>query len=146
VIVLDTTVLVYAVGVEHPLREPCRAVIGAVRDGALAATTTVEVIQELAQVRARRRGRADGARLAQDYAVLLAPLLVVDDANLRAGLDLFEHHDELGAFDAVLAAAAMRNDAAGLVSADQAFARVDGLTHVDPASADLLTRLGVGVP
>lgn len=145
-IVLDTTVLVYAVGVEHPLREPCRTVVGAVRDGALAATTTVEVIQELAHVRARRRGRPEGARLAQDYAVLLAPLLVVDDADLRAGLDLFEHHDNLGAFDAVLAAAALRNEAVGLVSTDRAFARVDGLAHVDPASADLLARLGLGAP
>ncbi len=141
-IVLDTTVLVYAVGVVHPLREPCRVLIGAVGDGTVAATTTVEVIQELAHLRASRRGRADAAGLARDYAALLAPLLVVAEQDLRAGLDLFEGHDDLGAFDAVLAATAIRNDVAGLVSTDRAFANVDGLTHIDPASPDLLARLG----
>ena len=61
-ILLDTSVLVYAVGAEHPLREPCRAVIAAVGDGTIAATTTVEVLQEFAHVPARRRGRDDGER------------------------------------------------------------------------------------
>ena len=43
-IVLDTTVLVYATGAEHPLRAPCRRVVTAVGDGRLAATTTAEAI------------------------------------------------------------------------------------------------------
>jgi uncharacterized protein len=63
VIVLDATVLVYAVGGKHPLRDPCRRLVDAVADGSLAATTTVEVIQELVHVRPRRRGRPDAARL-----------------------------------------------------------------------------------
>ncbi len=58
-ILLDTSVLVYAVGGEHPLREPCRRVVNEIGAGRLAATTTVEVIQEFAHVRARRRGRTD---------------------------------------------------------------------------------------
>ena len=43
-IVLDTTVLVYSVGSDHPLRAPCRSLIEAIGDGEIAATTTVEVI------------------------------------------------------------------------------------------------------
>lgn len=52
-ILLDTTVLVYAVAFEHALREPCRALISAIGDGRIAATTTVEVLQESTHVRAR---------------------------------------------------------------------------------------------
>lgn len=141
-IVLDTTVLVYAVGAEHPLRQPCRALIEAVRDGTVAATTTVEVVQEFAHVRARRQGRADAAGVARSYATLLAPLIVVDADDLRAGLDLFERHARLGAFDGVLAAAAVQHRARGLVSADGAFAHVDGLRHLDPARPDFLALLG----
>lgn len=140
-IVLDTTVLVYAVGEEHPLRGPCRKIVKAAMDGAIPATTTPEVIQELAHVRARRRDRSDAAEVAVSYAELLAPLLVVDEADLRAGLDLFRSHGRLGSFDSVLAAAAMRRNAAGLVSADRAFAEVDGLAHFDPAIPDLLATL-----
>ena len=141
-IVLDTTVLVYAVGVEHPLRDPCRAVIEATSDGVLAATTTVEVIQEFAHVRSRRRGRADAARVATAYSELLAPLLVVDADDLRAGLDLFDQAKDLGAFDCVLAAVAVGRGAGALVSADGAFGGVEGLRHVDPLTADLLQVLG----
>ncbi|MGO9322650.1 MAG: hypothetical protein ACLQBY_17865 [Solirubrobacteraceae bacterium] len=48
-IVLDTTVLVYAKGAQHPLREPSRRLIEAVTERELQATTTVKVIQELVQ-------------------------------------------------------------------------------------------------
>lgn len=131
-IVLDTTVLVYAKGAEHPLRDPCRRIIAAVADRQLQATTTVEAIQEFVHVRARRRGRADAAALGSDYADLLSPLLAVNDEHLRHGLSLFERSEQLGAFDAVLAAAALSASAEALVSADTAFAAVAALPHVIP--------------
>jgi len=144
VIVLDTTVLVYAVGVEHALREPCRRLIGAARDGTISASTTVEVIQELAHVRARRRGRADATELALSFGELLAPLIIVDADDLGAGLELFQRQDDLGAFDCVLAAVAVRRGADALVSADGAFAGVDGLRHIEPGTPDLLASLARG--
>ena len=144
-ILLDTTVLVYAVSTEHPLRESCRALIAAIGNGRIAATTTVEVLQEFTHVRARRRGRDDAAALTSQFAALLSPLVTVDGADLAAGLDLYRAHDALGAFDAVLAVVAMRRDGMqGLVSADRAFATVGGLTHYDPASAGFLAALGIG--
>jgi predicted nucleic acid-binding protein len=130
-IVLDPTVLVYATAADHHFREPCRQLVSAIADGRLAATTTVEVIQEFAHVRARRCGRADAAGLAGDYVELLTPLLAVTTADLRAGLTLFGRVEGLGAFDAVLAAAAV-GSAATLVSADIAFAAIGELTHVVP--------------
>lgn len=143
-ILLDTTVLVYAVGGDHPLQAPCRAVIAAIGDGRLTATTTVEVLQEFAQVRARRRGRDDGAELTGRYATLLAPLVQVDADDLARGLDLFRRHDDLGAFDAVLAAATLRRDhLTTLVSADRAFSGVPLLHHLNPASPAFERELGL---
>ena len=133
-IVVDTTVLVYAVGEEHPLRQPCRRVVELARDGALAVSTTVEVIQEFVHVRARRRSRADAAQLGSDFITLLSPLVRPDAGQLREGLALFEQIETLGAFDAVLVAAAVAAGATGIVSADRAFAAVSGLRHLDPAA------------
>ena len=130
-IVLDTTVLVYAVGGDHPLREPCRDLIAAIAAGRLPATTTVEVLQEFTHVRARRRGREDGARLARDYFDVLAPLMVLGDDDLLDGLLLYARSDRLGAFDAVLAAAAGRANATAIVSADAALGEAD-IAHVVP--------------
>ena len=128
---LDTTVLVYAVGDDHALRDPARSLLAAAADGSLRATTTPEAIQEFAHVRARRRDRVDAAALAGGYADLLSPLLEVGEADLREGLRLFERSDALGAFDAVLAAVALRAGATALVSADRAFTEVPGLRCVD---------------
>jgi predicted nucleic acid-binding protein len=131
VIVLDTTVLVYAVGAEHPLRDPCRELIGVIAEGRMAATTTIEVLQEFTHVRARRRSREDAARHARDYLDLLTPLLVLDEDDLEQGLRLYTRSQRLGAFDAVLAAAAGRANAEAIVSADVAFADAD-VMHVVP--------------
>jgi uncharacterized protein len=136
VIVLDTTVLVYAAGADHPLRDPCARLISAVAHGAIAATTTIEAIQEFAHVHGRRRPRAIAAGLARRYAEGLAPLLVVDADVLGRGLALFERHPALGAFDAVLAAAAMAGGAEALVSADRAFVSVPNLRFVAPATSE----------
>lgn len=141
-IVLDTTVLVYAVGAEHALREPCRELIGAISGGQLIATTTVEVLQEFCHVRARRRGREDAARRTRDYLDLLSPLLAIGERDLNEGLRVYEGSDRLGAVDAVLAATARGVNAAGLVSADRAFADAD-VVHVVPDAdgvASLLRR------
>lgn len=133
-IVLDTTVFVYAVGTEHPLREPCRALVEAVADGRMEAMTTAEVIAEFVHVRARRRNRQDAAARGRELARLMRPLIAPGDAELALGLQLFEQHEELGAFDAILAATAMLSGADALVSADQAFAVVPALSHIDPGA------------
>lgn len=131
-IVLDTTVLVYAKGADHPLRDSCRELIAAVAEGRIQATTSPEVIQEFVHVRARRRDRYDAATLGRDYAELLSPLLHVGREDLQRGLSLFEDVARLGAFDAVLAASTAAADAIALVSADAAFDAVPHLRHVVP--------------
>jgi predicted nucleic acid-binding protein len=136
VIVLDTTVLVYAVGTEHPLREPSRKLVDAIAGGRLDATTTVEVIQEFVHIRARRQGRADAAKAGRNFAELLAPLLVVQEATVEAGLRIFERSKSLGAFDSFLAATAIANEAETLVSADRAFGSVARLSHIIPGTAE----------
>ncbi len=136
-IILDTTILVYAVGTDHPLRAPCRELIELVRDGAVRATTTIEVIQEFTHVRSRRRSREEAALLAREYGRGLAPLVLLEPDDLFDGLELFEVTDELGPFDAVLAATARRRGS-GLASADRSFGRVTGLRHLDPGSPGFL--------
>lgn len=134
-IVLDTTVLAYSVGTEHRFREPCVRLLDAVGDGVLVATTTPEVLQEFAHIRARRRDRADAADLAEAFADLLAPLVTVDEDAFRSGMRVFRGHPAVGAFDAVLIGAAVSAGAATVVSADAAFAGVAGIRHVVPDDA-----------
>jgi uncharacterized protein len=141
-IVVDTTVLVYAVGTDHPLRDPCQRLIRAIADGTILATTTIEVIQEFTHVRARRRDRKDAAGLARDYIELLSPLLIVEETDLREGLRLYEEGTAFGSFDAVLAAAARAAGAEALVSADAGFSSIVAIHHVVPDAAGVHGLLG----
>jgi len=142
VIVLDTTVLVYATGGEHRFRAGCRQLVEAVGDGLIEATTTVEVIQEFVHVRARRRPRAEAAALGSAFADLLTPLLPVTADHLADGLRLFRDTQRLGAFDSVLASAALSRHAIALVSADAAFGDVRGLRHLVPDEPQVAALLG----
>ena len=141
-IVLDTTVLVYAKGAEHELRDPCRQLVEAVAQGVVDATTTVEVIQEFVHVRARRRSREEAADLGLAYVDLLSPLLSVTTDDLVAGLRLYRDSARVGAFDAVLAAVSMRIGAQALVSADSAFSEIGDVSHVTPDAESIRRLLG----
>lgn len=138
---LDTTVLVYAVGEDHPKRDACRRVIEAIADGRLNATTTVEAIQEFVHVRARRRSRSDAADLGRAYATLLSPLIAPTPEDLREGLRIFESDSAIGAFDAVLAAVATTRGVR-LISVDGDFRSVRGLDFVDPSTVGFDELLG----
>jgi hypothetical protein len=136
-IVVDTNVLVYAVGAEHDLRASARRLMRAVAAGTVAATTTAEVIQGFAHAFARRRGRTLAVVQASRYVEGLSPLLRPRREDLEAGLSLFERHPRLHAFDCVLAATAVSRDPRAFVSADRGFADVDGLPFVELGSPEL---------
>ena len=86
---------------------------------------------------ARRRDRREASKLGRDWAALLAPLISTTRDDLEHGLALYETHSELGAFDSLLAAAALAHESEALVSADRAFNVVPGLRHIDPATGSL---------
>ena len=135
-IVLDTAVLVYAVGEEHPLRAPCQRLLLAHGEGRIDGATTVEMIQEFARIRARRRPRLDAVDAARAFASSLT-MLVATPEDLDRGLQLFADHPGLGSFDAVLAAVAIEHGAEALVSADVRFAGIPGLRWIDPATPEI---------
>ena len=141
-IVLDTSVLAYAVGAEHPLREPSRRIVESIRSRAIVATTTAGVIQEFVGTRSRRRPRQDAVAFGRDFATLLSPLAPVRESDLDLGLRIFERSDELGSFDAVLAAVAINRDAEALVSSDRGFRDVRRLRHIDIGGPELDELLG----
>lgn len=138
-VLLDTAVFVYAVGVEHPYRDPCRRLLDPAHLDDYSAEASVQAIQELLHQRERRTGdRGDAASVAEAAATLciLHPLTQDD---LRLGLRLYTQATQLGGRDALHAATAINRDIAVIVSPDTAFDDVTGLRRLDPsAAADLL--------
>ncbi|MSW42249.1 MAG: PIN domain-containing protein [Actinobacteria bacterium] len=134
-LIIDTTVLAYAVGGEHDLRGGARDFLRGVAEGRIRASTTPEVIQEFAHVRSRRTTRADAASQALDFATMLSPLITTSQDDIERGLGLWEHQMPLGSFDAILIAAAERVGASAVVSSDKGFADQHLLPHLTIAQA-----------
>lgn len=141
-IVLDTTILAYGAGGDHPLRDESLTLLEAIAEGRIEATTTVEVIQEFVHIRARRQSRPEAAKIGRSYAELLGPLLVVGEDTVEGALRIFERHDSLGAFDAFLAASALSSNADALVSADRSFSSVPKLRHIAPGTREFDRLVG----
>jgi uncharacterized protein len=141
VILLDTNVLIYAVGDDHPLRDPCRRLIAALDAKRIELVTILAVLQEFTDVRSRRRPRDRAISLTRLFSESLT-IAETSVADLDDGLELFVAHRQLSVVDAVLAAVALHHDAEALVSADRAFADIPNLRHVDPATPALDALLG----
>lgn len=59
---IDTAVIMFAAGADHPLREPCQAVLRLHADQRIGAVTSAEVVQETLH-RFSRGDRAVGDRM-----------------------------------------------------------------------------------
>lgn len=135
----DTAVFVYAVGREHPLREPCRAIVRAARDGRLQGEASVELVHEYAHLILRRTG--DRRRAAREARAVwrLCTLHEVTVPDLARSIEVFES-TIVGGRDALHAATALNRGIGYVLSPDRAFDTVEGLERIDPVHA--LARLG----
>lgn len=137
----DTAVFIYAVGAEHPSREPCRSIVTRAQRGELRGEASVDLVQEFLDQRARKLGdRAEAATLAAQVAELC--LLHAPDARDAAtALNLFSRHATLGARDAFFAAVALNRGIEVILSPDHDFDGIPGLRRVDPADYDAVAAL-----
>lgn len=137
-VAIDTTVPVYAVGAESPYRGPCRLLIDAAADGAILLEASVEIVQEVAHVRARRTGdRGEAVRQAQRIMAVVT-CHSVDPPDVERALVLFAAYDHLDMLDAIHAASALNRGISTIVTADHAFDHVPGLQRIDPVDAHCL--------
>ncbi|HSK51652.1 MAG TPA: type II toxin-antitoxin system VapC family toxin [Clostridia bacterium] len=129
---IDTAVLMYAAGAEHPLRDSCRRVMLGIRSGQLQAVTSVEVVQELLHRFISLRRPDVGRQLASDALDTFAPVLPVTHALIRRVPELAARYPSLAARDLVHVATCVHEGITEIVSPDRAFDEVAELRRVDP--------------
>lgn len=131
---IDTAVVMYASGVEHPLRDSSRRVIRQVGTGDLDGVISAEVIQEILH-RFVSIGRPDVARAQATEAMdIFAPVLPVTHALMRRVPDLAAKYPRLSARDLVHVATCIHEGITDIISPDRAFDLVHELHRIDPSS------------
>lgn len=129
---IEPSVLLLAIGADHPLRDPCRRVLAAAAKGTVRLHMSVEGGQEFLFHRLRK----GEPRQAIEEFNLIDRLVVwhrFDVEVLHRARDLIATGEVRGR-DAVHAASALVNGFDALVSADADFDAVPGLRRVDPAT------------
>lgn len=137
----DTSIFIYALGREHPYREPCREIVRQAAAGDLQGEASVDLLQELVHQRARRTGNRPGAAEAARNVAKLAWWHPVEPNDVQRGIDLFEAHPGLDARDAVFAALAINRGIDAVLSTDRAFDEIDDLERIDPADEQAVATL-----
>lgn len=127
---VDTAVLAYAVGDEHPMRQASRRLVELAVSGSVQVHASCEMVQEFLFHRMRRTDRAIAVQQSRDAADLCF-LHPFDAKVVHRMIELVEASG-IGGRDAVHAATALVNGFDTIVSPDPDFDRVPGLRRLQP--------------
>ena len=137
----DTAIFVYALGRDHPYKDPCRSIVRRATDGELLGEACTELVQEFLHVQLRgRRDRKDAVAQARNVAELCR-LHPFEPRDIPMVLTLVERHAQLQPRDAVFAATALNREIPVILSTDRGFDVVSGLRRVDPSDQDAVAEL-----
>ena len=129
---IDTAVIIYAGGGDHPLREPCGLIIERVGAGELDAVTSTEVVQEIVhRFIAIRRPDIAGS-MAKRTMDTFTPVIPMTHALMRRVPDLIDRYPTLSARDLVHVATCIHEGIVEIVSPDRGFDVVKELRRVPP--------------
>lgn len=121
-IFVDTNVLMYAVGREHPLRDEARSFFERTLEERSPLVTSAEVLQELLHAYLPV-GRVDTLDAALALASgRIATVWPVEPEDVRLARNLVEGHPELGARDLLHRASCLRRDVTRIRTFDRALA------------------------
>ena len=129
---IDTAVIMYAAGGDHPLRDPCGRIIAGIGDGDIDAVTSAEVIQEILHRFVSVRRAEHGRTQAIEALDLFAPVLPITHALRRRVPDLAARYPSLDARDLVHVATCIHEGITTIVSPDRGFDQVAEVRRIDP--------------
>ncbi len=131
---IDTAVIMYAAGADHPLRDPSRRVLSRVGAGELVAVISAEVIQEILHRFLSIRRPEIGREQATETMDFLGPVLPITHAVMRRVPDLVTRYPNLEARDLVHVATCIHEGIPAIISPDRGFDQVAELRRIDPAA------------
>lgn len=131
-ILIDSNVLMYAGGAEHPNKARSLALLRKVADSSLAAVLDAEVLQEIIhRYRALNRWE-DGRRLYELARSLFSEDLPVAGEVMDQAKELVTAIAHLSVRDAVHAAVVLVNSLEGICSSDSDFDRIPDIARIAP--------------
>ena len=133
-IFVDANIIMYVVGGEHPLRQPCQNVMARIAAGQIRAVVSCEVHQEILH-RYLALGHPEKARqVSQKLEVVIPNTLPITMRDITRARQLTKHYPALPARDLLHVAVMLNNGITHILSADAHFDLVEEVERLDPAS------------
>lgn len=131
---LDSNILMYAIGKEHPYKQPCIATLKQIEAEVVRVVTNVEVLQEILH-RYHSLGRPRVAATAfSALKKLCEGILPVLEGDVDLAFDLLHESPQIRVRDAIHAATMQNNGLSKIISTDKHFDAVKGISRIDPAA------------
>jgi predicted nucleic acid-binding protein len=132
IVFVDTSVLMYAAGGEHPLREPCRTIVDGIGKRSISAVTSIEVVQEILHRYLSIGRAAGGIALAEETMDLFAPVLPITHALMRRVPEIAQRYPGLSARDLIHVATCIHEGITEILSTDRGFDGVQEVRRIPP--------------
>lgn len=129
---IDANVLIYALGKDHEYRDSARVVTARVYRGELDANVDVEGIQEVIHYYHSRGDHQVTLRIFDSLLPGFPQPVPVDAGVVSAARNVLGNYPFLQVRDAFHAAVVFQHNLEGIISADRAFDKIDGLKRFDP--------------
>lgn len=129
---LDTNVIIYAVGRPHRYKQPCTRILEAIADGAMGYGIDTELLQEILYLYAARGERRLGISTCNDLLLMFPDPFPITREEITLAKGLLAEYPNLLPRDAIHAAVVKANHLEGIVSADKVFDAIDGINRFDP--------------
>lgn len=129
---LDANLIMYSLGGPHPLKEPCKKVLGKIRSEEIHAVTNTEVLQEILH-RYFSIGKPEIAEIAYTCIIKLCiSVFPVTLAETDRALELMKATPSITSRDAIHAAAMISNGIKEIISTDSHFDFIPEVKRIDP--------------
>lgn len=131
---LDVNVPMYAAGTAHPYKETCVQIMTEIAGGQLDVVIDVEIIQEILYRYGAIQRWQIGVQMAESLLDLAPAVLPVTPQDAKTAVALFARYAPQGvkARDVLHAAVMHNHGLTHIISTDQHFDRIDGITRLDP--------------
>lgn len=129
---LDANIIMYALGKEHSLRNPCRKSLEMIKEGKIIVVTNTEVLQEILH----RYYSIGMPRIAEEAYSAVKTLCVeiysVTLVELEKAMKLLKEFPSISSRDAIHAATMLNNGIEKILSTDPHFDVIHGIQRIAP--------------
>lgn len=129
---LDANIIMYALGKEHPLRNPCRKCLDKIKKAEITVVTNTEVLQEILHRYFSIRTPIIAEEAYSAIKIFCKEIYPVTLAEIEKALALLKEFPSINARDAIHAATMLNNGIEKILSADPHFDMLRGIKRIRP--------------